>query len=97
MDIKCSQRHHCHSISGWHGHYVIVRTDQGNDDDGYGSLELKELPTRRCLDHGKGVDLGGEDAAWLVPMDYEMPGLNKPTKQPTQICTYILPRTEEDD
>ena len=65
---------------GWHGeHYVIVRTDQGNDDDGYGSLELKELPTRRRLDCGKGVDLGGEDAAWLerkdVPMDYEMPGL----------------------
>ena len=60
---------------GWHGeHYVIVR------NEGYGSiLELKELPTRRRLDCGKGVDLGGEDAAWLerkdVPMDYEMPGL----------------------
>ena len=66
---------------GWHGeHYVIVRTKQCNsDDDGHGSLELKELPTRRRLDCGKGVDLGGEDAAWLerkdVPMDYEMPGL----------------------
>ena len=70
---------------GWHGeHYVILRTDNinnitGNIDDGYGSLELKELPTRRRLDCGKGVDLGGEDAAWLerkdVPMDYEMPGL----------------------
>ena len=79
---------------GWHGeHYVILRTEQGgiinhntntstnnnNNDDGYGSLELKELPTRRRLDCGKGVDLGGEDAAWLerkdVPMDYEMPGL----------------------
>jgi len=63
---------------GWHGeHYVILRTEKG--DDGYGSLELKELPTRRRLDCGKGVDLGGEDAAWLerkdVPMDYEMPGL----------------------
>jgi hypothetical protein len=63
---------------GWHGeHYVILRTEQGKD--GYGSLELKELPTRRRLDCGKGVDLGGEDAAWLerkdVPMDYEMPAL----------------------
>ena len=63
---------------GWHGeHYVILRTEHGND--GYGGLELKELPTRRRLDCGKGVDLGGEDAAWLerkdVPMDYEMPGL----------------------
>ena len=70
---------------GWHGeHYVILRTtEQGcnnnNNNDGYGSLELKELPTRRRLDCGKGVDLGGGDAAWLerkdVPMDYEMPGL----------------------
>ncbi|KAJ3770498.1 hypothetical protein FB446DRAFT_744112 [Lentinula raphanica] len=42
-------------------------------------LELKELPSRRRLDCGKGVDLGTEDAAWLerkdVPMDYEEPGL----------------------
>jgi len=77
---------------GWHGeHYVVVRNDHSpssNSDtpglvDGYGtcgSVELKELPTRRRLDCGKGVDLGGEDAAWLerkdVPMDYEMPGLD---------------------
>ncbi|KIK66352.1 hypothetical protein GYMLUDRAFT_239320 [Collybiopsis luxurians FD-317 M1] len=43
------------------------------------SVELKELPSRRRLDCGKGVDLGTEDAAWLerkdVPMDYEEPGL----------------------
>ncbi|KAJ3988370.1 hypothetical protein F5890DRAFT_1492186 [Lentinula detonsa] len=43
------------------------------------ALELKELPSRRRLDCGKGVDLGTEDAAWLerkdVPMDYEEPGL----------------------
>ncbi|KAJ7457063.1 hypothetical protein FB451DRAFT_1275829 [Mycena latifolia] len=56
---------------GWHGeHYVVVR---GAD----GSVELKELPCRRHLDCGKGVDLGGEDAAWLerkdVPMDYDLP------------------------
>jgi len=41
------------------------------------TVELKELPSRRRLDWGKGVDLGGEDAAWLegkdVPMDYDMP------------------------
>jgi hypothetical protein len=57
---------------GWHGeHYVVVRTN--------GTVELKELPARRRLDCGKGVDLGGEDATWLerkdVPMDYEMSGL----------------------
>ncbi|KAI0085541.1 hypothetical protein BDY19DRAFT_1094676 [Irpex rosettiformis] len=57
---------------GWHGeHYVVVRNE--------GSVELKELPARRRLDCGKGVDLGGEDATWLerkdVPMDYEMSGL----------------------
>ncbi|KAF8647574.1 hypothetical protein AX16_006613 [Volvariella volvacea WC 439] len=44
-------------------------------------VELKELPTRRRLDCGKGVDLGGSDAAWLerkdVPVDYEMPGLGE--------------------
>ena len=59
---------------GWHGeHYVVVRSGDGE------KLELKELPARRRLDCGKGVDLGGEDATWLerkdVPMDYEMPGL----------------------
>jgi hypothetical protein len=58
---------------GWHGeHYVVARS--------MWNVELKELPTRRRLDCGKGVDLGGEDAAWLerkdVPMDYEMPGLD---------------------
>ncbi|PCH43202.1 hypothetical protein WOLCODRAFT_103209 [Wolfiporia cocos MD-104 SS10] len=60
---------------GWHGeHYVVVRT---SGDEAH--VELKELPARRRLDCGKGVDLGGEDAAWLerkdVPMDYEMTGL----------------------
>ncbi|KAF8056039.1 hypothetical protein FPV67DRAFT_1534918 [Lyophyllum atratum] len=63
---------------GWHGeHYVVVRTD---DTSECGSVELKELPARRRLDCGKGVDLGSGDAAWLerkdVPMDYEMPGLD---------------------
>lgn len=66
---------------GWHGeHYVVVRNDHVANSCGGESVELKELPTRRRLDCGKGVDLGGEDAAWLerkdVPMDYEMPGLD---------------------
>ncbi|KAJ3912034.1 hypothetical protein F5877DRAFT_54605 [Lentinula edodes] len=59
---------------GWHReHYVVVRNTPTT------ALELKELPPRRRLDCGKGVDLGTEDAAWLerkdVPMDYEEPGL----------------------
>ena len=63
---------------GWHGeHFVIVRTT--SDRQWSGNVELKELPTRRRLDCGKGVDLGSDDAAWLerkdVPMDYEMSGL----------------------
>lgn len=41
------------------------------------TVELKELPSRRRLDCGKGVDLGSDDAVWLerkdVPMDYDMP------------------------
>lgn len=58
---------------GWHGeHWVIVRGTAGE-------VELKELPARRRLDCGTGVDLGSEDAAWLerkdVPMDYEVSGL----------------------
>ena len=60
---------------GWHGeHYVVVRGGECGE-----RIELKELPARRRLDCGKGVDLGTEDATWLerkdVPMDYEVPGL----------------------
>ncbi|KAJ3548644.1 hypothetical protein NMY22_g1192 [Coprinellus aureogranulatus] len=63
---------------GWHGeHFVVVRTT--SDRQWSGNVELKELPTRRRLDCGKGVDLGSDDAAWLerkdVPMDYELPTL----------------------
>ncbi|KAI9450284.1 hypothetical protein F5148DRAFT_1277868 [Russula earlei] len=43
-------------------------------------VELKELPVRRRLDCGKGVDLGSEDAMWMerkdVPIDYEKSGLD---------------------
>jgi hypothetical protein len=38
------------------------------------SVEVKKLLTERNLEYGRGVDLGGEDAAWLewkdVPMNY---------------------------
>ncbi|KAA1474118.1 hypothetical protein DENSPDRAFT_823815 [Dentipellis sp. KUC8613] len=65
---------------GWHGeHYVVVRGAVG-DGTSAGAVELKELPTRRRLDCGTGVDLGTEDAAWMerkdVPIDYEMSGLD---------------------
>ncbi|KAG6877479.1 hypothetical protein C0993_006947 [Termitomyces sp. T159_Od127] len=64
---------------GWHGeHYVVARVG-GSEGEGGRSVELKELPARRRLDCGKGVDLGSADAEWLerkdVPTDYEMPGL----------------------
>ena len=43
-------------------------------------VELKELPPRRRLDTGFGVDLGGPDGCWLeridVPIDYELVGGN---------------------
>ncbi|KXN82398.1 hypothetical protein AN958_02603 [Leucoagaricus sp. SymC.cos] len=50
---------------------------QGQSQQQTTKLELKELPSRRRLDCGKGVDLGGDDAVWLerkdVPIDYDMP------------------------
>jgi hypothetical protein len=71
---------------GWHGeHFVVVRSGGSRASTGEkhpdrrAELELKELPARRRLDCGKGVDLGSEDAMWVerkdVPMDYERPGL----------------------
>ncbi|KIJ41064.1 hypothetical protein M422DRAFT_172759 [Sphaerobolus stellatus SS14] len=59
---------------GWHGeHYVVVR------DGSKRVVDLKELPARRRLDSGKGVDLGTDDACWLerkdVPIDFERSGL----------------------
>ena len=73
---------------GWNGeHFVVVRHHHqsnapsgacGNAANGI-SVELKELPVRRRLDCGKGVDFGSEDAMWMerkdVPIDYEMSGL----------------------
>ncbi|KAH6912156.1 hypothetical protein BKA70DRAFT_1422877 [Coprinopsis sp. MPI-PUGE-AT-0042] len=69
---------------GWHGeHFVVVRPTMPQAgflvDPTHRAVEIKDLPSRRRLDCGKGVDLGGEDAAWLermdVPMDYEVPAL----------------------
>ena len=71
---------------GWHGeHFVVVRSGGASagasEKYPYGrtELELKELPARRRLDCGKGVDLGSDDTMWVerkdVPMDYERPGL----------------------
>lgn len=58
---------------GWHReHFVVVRSESGE-------VDLKELPTRKRLDCGQGVDLGA-DGAWLerkdVPVDWETPGLD---------------------
>jgi hypothetical protein len=74
---------------GWHGeHFVVVRHHDSSGSVVRGCVgcvaigicvELKELPVRRRLDCGKGVDLGSEDAMWVerrdVPIDYEMSGL----------------------
>ncbi|KAI0297045.1 hypothetical protein B0F90DRAFT_1811223 [Multifurca ochricompacta] len=74
---------------GWHGeHFVVVRHQHGSSPSACSALsgtaggmcvELKELPVRRRLDCGKGVDLGSDDAIWMerkdVPIDYEMSGL----------------------
>jgi hypothetical protein len=79
----------------WHGeHFVVVRHNHHNhhlnafggacNDKGDAAangicVEIKELPVRRRLDCGKGVDLGSDDAMWMekkdVPIDYEMSGL----------------------
>ena len=67
---------------GWHGeHFVVVRPHHpGSSALGGGACaDLKELPVRRRLDCGNGVDLGSDDAMWIerkdVPIDYEMSGL----------------------
>lgn len=61
---------------GWHGeHFIVIRSQD--------VIEIKELPAKRRLDCGTGVDLGGEDAAWMerkdVPIDYEIPGFGADT------------------
>jgi hypothetical protein len=73
-----------------HGeHFVVVCHPQGSfavcgllgcgGVAGEACVELKELPVRRQLDCGNGVDLGSDDAMWIerkdVPIDYEVSGL----------------------
>ncbi|KAF6750433.1 hypothetical protein DFP72DRAFT_911157 [Ephemerocybe angulata] len=79
-----SARSIAHSIPsldflGWHGEHFVIARLAGDGRLWAGNVDLKELPTRRRLDCGKGVDLGSDDAAWLerkdVPMDYEAPTL----------------------
>jgi hypothetical protein len=76
---------------GWHGeHFVVDRSHHpgssamrdalgGAGVPGGACAELKELPVRRRLDCGTGVDLGTDDAMWIerkdVPIDYEKSGL----------------------
>lgn len=68
-----------HPPSHSHGHLSsgqgsVCKRSQSADTD----IELKELPPRRRLDTGFGVDLGGADGCWLeridVPIDYELVG-----------------------
>lgn len=72
-----------HNHHGHHKHHSIASGGACNDKgDGAANgicVEIKELPVRRRLDCGKGVDLGSDDAMWMerkdVPIDYEMSGL----------------------
>jgi hypothetical protein len=59
------------SFINWHReHYVVVHSDPCiTDDDASESIKLREVPSRRQVDCGKGVDLGSEDAAWLEQKD----------------------------
>jgi hypothetical protein len=74
---------------GLHGeHFIVVRHDHGRHQSGASDnaangnevgVEIKELPIRRRLDCGKGVDLGSDDhIVWMerkdVLIDYEMSG-----------------------
>ncbi len=59
-----------------HVPYVIIRShgDLGRTLN----VEVQELPVRRVMDRGRGVNMGGEDTAWLekrMPMDYDQSGL----------------------
>ena len=70
-----SHTHSSHSHGNSNsGQGLSGRRSQATDAD----IELKELPPRRRLDTGFGVDLGGPDGCWLeridVPIDYELVG-----------------------
>jgi len=76
---------HAHPPSHTHPPHSHGRSSSGQLSGGRRSqasaemdIELKELPPRRRLDTGFGVDLGGPDGCWLeridVPVDYELVG-----------------------
>jgi hypothetical protein len=85
--VVVRQSHHRHHQSHHRHSAAPDACDDGSsgagDDDAAcvpgAGVELKELPVRRRLDCGKGVDLGSEDAMWMerkdVPIDYERSGL----------------------
>ena len=73
--VRHNYNHHKSSASGG------ARNDKGDASAAANGVyvEIKELPVRRRLDCGKGVDLGSDDAMWMerkdVPIDYEISGL----------------------
>ena len=73
-------RHNHHNHSHHHSSTSGGACNDKSDTAANGAcVEIKELPVRRRLDCGKGVDLGNNDAMWMerkdVPIDYEMSGL----------------------
>jgi hypothetical protein len=73
--VRHNHSHHRHSSASGG-----ACNDKGDATANNGvCVEIKELPVRRRLDCGKGVDLGSDDAMWMerkdVPIDYEMSGL----------------------
>jgi len=86
--LHSTSQSHSHSYTHPPGHTHSSHS-QGHLSSGQGSvdkrsqvantdIELKELPPRRRLDTGFGVDLGGPDGCWLeridIPIDYELVG-----------------------
>ena len=76
-----NHHHHHHNHHPHHHHHSSASGTCGIKGDAKNGMcvELKELPVRRRLDCGKGVDLGSDDAMWMerkdVPIDYEISGL----------------------
>jgi hypothetical protein len=72
--VRHNHSHHHHSSTSGG-----ACNDKGDAAANGVCVEIKELPVRRRLDCGKGVDLGSDDAMWMerkdVPIDYEMSGL----------------------
>jgi hypothetical protein len=72
--VRHNHSHHYHSSTSGG-----ACNDKGDAAANGVCVEIKELPVRRRLDCGKGVDLGSDDAMWMerkdVPIDYEMSGL----------------------